>query len=140
MPNSAFLDVARYSPSGELLQTFGHPCPQAHGSDTSTNVCTDKGHQGPGELDHPDGIAVDRGGNVYVSDHRSRRIVKFAPNGQQVAVFGPELPDPYGSFGLTEGVAVDRTGNIYYHGIMDITPSVPSVCPVLLPSFVQIDS
>jgi sugar lactone lactonase YvrE len=56
---------------------------------------------------------VDRQGTLYVSDHRSRRIVTFAPDGREVAAFGPELPAPYGSFGLTEGVAVDREGNIY---------------------------
>lgn len=113
VPNFAFSDVARYAPSGKLLQTFGHPCPQAPGGDTTAGPCTDEGHQGPGELNHPDGIALDQNGNIYVSDHRSRRIVKFAPNGQQLAVFGPSLPAPYGSFGLTEGVAVDRAGNIY---------------------------
>jgi sugar lactone lactonase YvrE len=48
-----------------------------------------------------------------VSDHRSRRVVKFSPAGEQLSVFGPRLPAPYGSLGLTEGLAVDSAGNIY---------------------------
>ena len=113
VPNFAFSDVEKYSPSGTLLMTFGHTCPQRPGSQTKPDACTDEGHLAPDELNHPDGIAVDEEGNVYISDHRSRRVVKFTPDGTQAAAFGPTLPAPYGPLGLTEGVAVDRDGTMY---------------------------
>ena len=53
----------------------------------------------------PAGVAVDAGGNVYVSDLALQEVVKIAPNGTQTPVgSGLEVP---------EAVAVDGAGNVY---------------------------
>ena len=103
-----FCEVQKFSPSGALLATFGHACPQVEGNKS----CSDARHIAPGELNHPDGIALDPQGNIYVNDHRSNRVVKLSPSGQQLAVFGPALAKGEILSGL-EGIGVDRDGNLY---------------------------
>jgi DNA-binding beta-propeller fold protein YncE len=56
--------VHRFSPSGELLSSWGAP-----GS-------------GPGEFNLPHSIAVDRGGRVYVADRENNRIQIFSAAGE----------------------------------------------------------
>lgn len=123
-------DVEKYSPSGRLILSFGKLCPML--SNTAKPTCADATYIGgpgcettflpmcvdptdlpPGELNHPYGLALDTQGNIYVSDHYNRRIVKFSPSGAQLAVFGSQLPPPYGPLSVSEGVAVDAHGNLY---------------------------
>ena len=53
----------------------------------------------------PEGVAVDAGGNVFVSDLVFQRVFKIAPNGTKTGV-GGELAVP-------QAVAVDGAGNVY---------------------------
>ena len=58
-------------------------------------------------LSYPEGLAVDRAGNVYVADRGNDRVVKLpaGPNTQTVLPFtGLNNPD---------GVAVDSAGNVF---------------------------
>lgn len=65
-----------------------------------------------GQFDFPRGIAVDRSGNVLVSDTNNHRIQKFSPSGAYLSMIGSngvttgELEGP-------NGLAVDSRGNIY---------------------------
>ena len=56
--------VDEYSPSGQLLTTFGN------------------------DLDSPAGIATDATGHVWVADTGHDRVVEFSPVGRVLAVFG----------------------------------------------------
>ncbi len=67
---------------------------------------------GPGQFDNPEGLAIDRAGNILVADMSNARIQKFSPKGVFISSFGQkgamegEFADPF-------GIAIDRSGNIY---------------------------
>ncbi|MDQ6670739.1 MAG: SMP-30/gluconolactonase/LRE family protein [Chloroflexota bacterium] len=59
----------------------------------------------------PWAVALDHSCNVYVADSAGRRIVKYGPEGNQLATF-PIAPRPPENEG-PHGVAVDGSGNMY---------------------------
>ncbi len=44
--------------------------------------------EGNGQLNSPQGIAIDRDGNIYVADMRNSRIVKFSSAGEFLLSWG----------------------------------------------------
>jgi sugar lactone lactonase YvrE len=64
----------------------------------------------PGRNNGPDGIALDREGNIFVVDRGSDQILKLSPAGKVVARFGGFPPRSFDDGGH---VAVGRHGNIY---------------------------
>jgi len=58
-------------------------------------------------LGHPDGVAVDRAGDVYVADSDHNRVLEL-PAGAQAAT---QLP--FSGLNEPSDVAVDATGNVY---------------------------
>lgn len=66
----------------------------------------------PGQFQQPDGLAVDKDGNLYVADSKNNRVQVFKPDGHYLASFGlsgnreGEMSEPW-------GVAVDSDGNVY---------------------------
>lgn len=111
--NFDYSDVEKYSPSGQLVSSFGTECPQQPGSDSAALPCANATSIPSGQLNHPFGIELDGQGNIYVNDHRSSRVVKFSPVGEQLGAVGPTLPAPYPSMSLPEGVGVDSVGDVY---------------------------
>jgi DNA-binding beta-propeller fold protein YncE len=80
-------------------------------------------------LDHPEGVAVDSAGNVYIADTTNSLIDKVTPSGT-LSIFagkrgsiGAPTPGPATSSDLNHpgGVAVDGSGNVY---IADTTNNV----------------
>ena len=57
-------------------------------------------------------IAHDASGNVYVADAFNGRIQKFTPEGDLLAIWQPDGPDPR----YASGVAVDAQGSVYASG------------------------
>jgi hypothetical protein len=68
--------------------------------------------QEDGQFYNPEGVAVDKDGNVYVSDTYNNRIQIFTSTGTFITKW-----DSYGSgdgqFITPEGIALDKNGNIY---------------------------
>ncbi|MEI8083094.1 MAG: 6-bladed beta-propeller, partial [Actinomycetes bacterium] len=65
--------VVVFSAQGELLNQFGRPGP------------------GPDGLDHPNGIAVDKQGRIYVSDSNQSRVTAFSPEGTVLWTLGTPI-------------------------------------------------
>ena len=64
---------------------------------------------GQGQLGAPNGIAVDRAGNIYVADAANHRVEKLASDGKSVAEWkGPE-PGFYGP----RRIAIGSDDSIY---------------------------
>jgi DNA-binding beta-propeller fold protein YncE len=65
------------------------------------------------QLRRPEGIAVDRDGNLWVADYGRDRVVKLSPDGHLLLVVGDRGAGP-GEFIGPKGVTVDpNTGRIY---------------------------
>jgi serine/threonine-protein kinase len=84
-------------------------------------------------LDHPDGVAVDGAGNVYVTDQRNRRVLKLQSGSREPTVL------PFGDLNFPSGVSVDGAGNVY---VVDMAEEVfnrvvklaaGSATPIVLP-------
>ena len=66
----------------------------------------------PGQFAIPSNVAVDRQGNLYVTDSFNFRIQIFDSNGKFVRAFGGH-GDRAGNFARPKGIAVDSEGHIY---------------------------
>jgi DNA-binding beta-propeller fold protein YncE len=65
------------------------------------------------QLRRPEGITVDRDGDLWVADYGGDRIVKLAPDGRLLMALGSRGSSP-GEFIGPKGVAVDPlSGHLY---------------------------
>jgi DNA-binding beta-propeller fold protein YncE len=65
-----------------------------------------------GQFDFPRGLAVDRSGNILISDTNNGRIEKFTATGVFIGNFGA-TGSGQGDFSAPDGIAVDFNNNIY---------------------------
>lgn len=63
---------------------------------------------GPGSDNGPNGIAIDKEGNIYAPDGAAQRVLKLSPAGKVIQMFGPMK----GSFKYIH-LAVDDGGDVY---------------------------
>jgi len=71
-----------------------------------------EGAKDEARLFSPTNIAMDKEGNLYVSDTGAFRVQKYNPNGEFVMSFGSH-GDAAGQFARPKGVAVDKEGRVY---------------------------
>ena len=81
--------VRRFSAGGDLLGTWGS-----------------------GQFNSASGIALDRSGNVFVSETWNHRVQKFDPSGQLLTRWGSE-GSADGQFQRPSAIAVDASDNVY---------------------------
>ena len=67
---------------------------------------------GPGEFALPTDVAVDKDGNVYVTDTLNWRVEIFDADGQFIKQFGQHC-DAIGCFERPKGIAVDSDGHVW---------------------------
>ena len=87
-----------FDTSGKLLRQFGKP------------------GAGPGDLDHPNGLAVDSSGRVFVSDSNHNRVTAFSPEGTVLWVTGTKVSEVMKTtdnpFILPRGLCLTLDGSI----------------------------
>jgi serpin B len=85
---------------GTYLTTFG----------TSGRFGIDNSH-----LSYPEGVALDKSGNVYVVDRGNSRIQKFSNSGEYLLTLGTsgQAGADNAHFNTPVSVALDKSGNIY---------------------------
>jgi len=66
----------------------------------------------PGNFSLPTNVAVDKEGNVYVTDTLNNRVEIFDADGQFISAFGKEGDGP-GRFARPKGIAIDGDGHIW---------------------------
>jgi DNA-binding beta-propeller fold protein YncE len=66
----------------------------------------------PGNFSLPTNVAVDKDGNVYVTDTLNDRVEIFDADGNFISQFGTPGDGP-GHFARPKGIAIDRDGNIW---------------------------
>jgi DNA-binding beta-propeller fold protein YncE len=96
------------------LTTYGHVIIY----DLDGNELARWGRRGrdKGEFDFPNGIAIGKGGNVYVSDSNNLRLQAFDKNGEVLWVVGKPPKDIWAlerRFGLPAGLAIDENQRLY---------------------------
>jgi hypothetical protein len=126
--------IQEFDSKGHWLRAFG-----ADVGGSGVDICTvaahcHKGSGGGlgGEMDFPDGVAVSKAGNVYVSDYYGNRIQEFDSSGNWLLAFGDDVGGTgvdictvaascqTGSYGGLGGemsgpadVATDKAGDVY---------------------------
>jgi len=81
--------IVSFAPDGTVLRSMGKP----------------------GELNFPNGIAVDPQGDIEVSDSGNGRVVVFSPYGKIMAMINRGIGE--GDLGLPKGAAVDDSGRLF---------------------------
>ena len=66
----------------------------------------------PGEFDHPEAVAVDGAGDIYVADTYNNRVVELSPAGAVLDEWGSRGSGD-GRFHSPTGIALDAAGNVY---------------------------
>ena len=66
----------------------------------------------PGDFGAPQGVAVDKDGDVYVTDMLNNRVEIFDGDGNFISMFGKNGDGP-GYFARPKGIAVDSDGHIW---------------------------
>ncbi|MDE2965617.1 MAG: fibronectin type III domain-containing protein [Acidobacteriota bacterium] len=105
--------IRRVDPSGTITTIAGTGARGYSG---------DNGPASRAQLTFPNGVAMDRAGNLYIADSNNRRIRQVDPSGIITTFAGTGGEGPSGDggpavqaeIGTAQRVTVDRTGNLYF--------------------------
>ena len=99
-----------FSPDGNLYVTdVGAPAHRL--LVLSTDGTLERAIGVPEHLTFPNGVAVDKRGNVFLSDSNNGRLLVFGPAGSVLASLGRGVGQ--GALGLPRGVALDDSGRLF---------------------------
>ena len=106
---SSAQEIIKIGPDGQVLLRFGKPS-STEISDPSAPSRAQLWRQ---YVENPTDLAIDRGGNVFVTDAGGRpRIVRFDRRGRFIAATGGRGSAP-GRLNFPHSVATDADGNVY---------------------------
>lgn len=106
--------VQEFSSGGAFIRMFGYGVSNGK---SEFEVCTEKCQAGlkgsgtKGQFGHPDGVAIDAGGNVWVADEIDDHLDEFNENGEFIKEFGAEGKEA-GKIKQPVGLVYDN-GNLY---------------------------
>ena len=92
--------VQQFTPEGEFIRQFGQPAPGAgelrYPPSFPRNAGGHLGRPGgeAGELNHPAQVAVDRDGDVYVTDWANSRVQIYTPDGEFITSLYGDAREP----------------------------------------------
>ncbi len=92
--------VLVFGPEGKLLARWG----AGGGNGAAGN--------GPGAFSHPEGIAIDRAGDIEVADTGNNRVVRLEPSGNVIGEWGA-AGTAAGRFHSPDGIGVDAAGTVF---------------------------
>jgi DNA-binding beta-propeller fold protein YncE len=99
VPDIRLHQVLKFSPTGELLRTFG--------------VYKRRGRDQANKFYAPTDVAFGPQGDIYISDgYGNSRVVHLAADGTYINEWGTHGREP-GQFSLPHSIATDRTGLVY---------------------------
>jgi YD repeat-containing protein len=141
--------VEEFSSGGTFIETFGWGVadgkaePETCGATGSCKAGIQG--SGSGQLNSPDGVAIDSHGNVWVADHSNYRVEEFSSGGTFIKVLGWGVENGEakaeictkssgckagiqgsgpGQLSALEGIAVDAHGNVWasdtYNGRLEV--------------------
>jgi len=104
--------VRRVSATGAIVTFAGNGTPGFYGDGAAAATAA---------LNHPEGVAVDSNGNVYIADSKNQRVRKVSSNGVITTVAGniagipiiDYIPATSAWLDGASAVAVDAAGNLY---------------------------
>jgi hypothetical protein len=107
--SSAAQEIFKISSDGEVLLRFGSP----RSTDNNNAANAPRAQRARRHVESPSDVALDRNGNVFVSDAGERpRILKFDARGRFLAATGAKGSRP-GDLDRPHSIATDVSGNVY---------------------------
>jgi uncharacterized protein (TIGR03663 family) len=105
--------IAKFDPNGKFLKSWGEGAPDSTGRRLTMTDGTEAGNAAtPLGFYGPRGVAVDKQGNVYITDTGNKRIVVTDSEGNFLYQWGHAGSEP-GAFNEPIGLALDEQGNLY---------------------------
>ena len=65
-----------------------------------------------GQLDHPEGLAIDSSDDLWIADTENDRLERFSPEGEFLSAFGEEGSEA-GQLSNPQGIAIDSEGHLW---------------------------
>lgn len=113
MSQSALNSVSTVLPDSGINVELPGSQPKASQAPSFASIVMEFGDKGsgPGLMDDPRYVAIDRDGNIWTGDYQDGRVQKFDPNGKFLALIN--VPPDDNDNTLIEGMAADYQGNLY---------------------------
>ncbi len=119
---AVFMSQSAISTVSNVLQDqgFSVQLPGVSSAPAFASIVTEFGDKGsgPGLMDDPRYVAIDKDSNIWVGDYQDGRVQKFDPTGKFLLLI--DVPPDDNDNTLIEGMAADYKGNLYVSRSGDI--------------------